>query len=174
MWICLSLWYIAFSFLFFFDIWLFSSFFFFSWVLDHGFHRLHCKFWSRYPVIYCASTELGTLVSFPIYILRYGPSSWTLTGSPLLPSAKLGILGILLFPVILDLCTWNCLWGIWNYLWGESWAICKRVLHTFFFFFFNSSILPSIYPNLDFAVFKERLKYWRKRNFIKIWSSFKE
>ena len=138
MWICLSLWYIIFSFL-----WLLS---FLSWVLDHGFHRLHCKFWSRYPVIYYASTELGTLVSFPIYILRYGPSSWTLTGSPLLPSVRLGILGILLLSVILDLCTWNYLWGIWNYLWGESWAICKRVLHNFFFFSFLLR-----YPSLNLS-----------------------
>ena len=121
------------------------DFSFLSWVLDHGSHRLHCKFWSRYPVIYCASTKLGTLVSFPIYIfLRYGPSSWTLTGSPLLPSARLGILGILLLPMILDLCTWNCLWGIWNYLWCESWAICKRVLHTFFFFWLR-------YPSLNLS-----------------------
>ena len=136
MWICLFLWYIAFSFL-----WIFS---FLSWVLDHDFHRLHCKFWSKYPIIYYASTELGTLVSFPIHIFWDTVPVHELWQVPLLPSARLGILDTLLLSVILDLCTWNCLWDIWNYLWGGSWAICKRVLHTSFFFWLR-------YPSLNLS-----------------------
>ena len=103
-------------------------------------------------MVYCASTELGTRVSFLfffcfflyVYFFFFEIRSQFMNFDrfPFLPSARLGILGILLLPVILDLCTWNCLWVSEIICEANPGPCVKGYYIPFFLFFFDSGILP--------------------------------